>query len=131
MAVKPIEHAGVVLLPQVRDPETGRIDAGKLARALGVKKAQLARTLGVDRRLLSSKPTLPKIQKRAAILERALAILIDYLGDEKTARMWFHTPHPSLEGHTAWEVCENREAFPKGLEVVLRMVERVPEGIPS
>jgi len=131
MAIKPIEHAGVVLLPQVRDPETGRIDAGKLARALGVKKAQLARALGVDRRLLSKRPTLPKIQERAAMLEHALAILIDYLGDEETARMWFHTPHPSLEGRTAWEVCEKREAFPKGLEVVARMVERVPEGIPS
>ncbi len=131
MAVKPIEHAGIVLLPQVRDPETGRIHAGKLARALGVKKAQLARALGVDRRLISSKPAVAKIQKQAAILERALAILIDYLGDEETARMWFHTPHPSLEGRTAWEVCEDREAFPRGLEVVLHMVERVPEGVPS
>ena len=131
MAVKPVEHAGVVLLPQVRDPETGRIHAGKLARALGVRKAQLARALGVDRRLLSSKPTAPKIQQRAAVLERALAILVDYLGDEETARMWFHAPHPSLEGRTAWEVCEDREAFPRGLEVVSRMVERVPEGIPS
>jgi len=131
MAVKPVEHAGVWLLPEVHDPASGRIDAKKLARALGVKQSQLARALGVDRRVLSGKPTLPSIQKRAAKLERAFAILIDYFGDEASARAWFHSPNPSFDGHTAWEVCEDASQFPKGIEAVTNMIERVPNGIPS
>ncbi len=131
MAVRPVSHAGVWVLPGVRDPATGRIDAKKLARALGVKQAQLARALGVDRRVLASKPTLPKIQARAGLLERALAILVEYLGGEEVARAWFHAPNPELGGRTAWEVCEDPEGFPRGLETVVRMVERAPRGIPS
>ena len=131
MAVKPVEHAGAWLLPEVHDPATGRIDAKKLAAALGVKQAELARALRVDRRVLGSKPTLPKLQERAAMLERALAILIDYLGSVETARAWFQTPNPNLEDRTPWEVCENVEEFPKGLEAVVRMIARVPEGIPA
>jgi len=131
VALKPVNHADVWLLPEVRDPVTGRIDAKKLAKALGVKQAQLARALGVDRRVLASKPTLPRIQARAGMLERALAILVDYLGSEEAARAWFHAPNPNLEGRTAWEVCEDLKRYPQGLETVVRMVERVPRGIPS
>ncbi len=131
MAANPIEHAGTWLLPEVHDPATGRIDAKKLATVLGVKQAELARALKVDRRVLSNKPTLPKFQERAAMLERALAILIDYLGSVETARVWFQTPNPNLKNHTPWEACENVEEFPKGLEAVVRMVARAPEGIPA
>jgi len=131
MAVKPIEHAGTWLLPEVHDPATGRIDAKRLAAALGVKQAELARALNVDRRVLGNKPTLPMFQKRAAMLERSLAILIDYLGNVETARAWFQTPNPNLEDRTPWEVCEKTEEFPNGLEAVAHMVARVPEGIPA
>lgn len=131
MVVKPVEHAGAWLIPEVHDPATGRIDAKKLARMLGVKQAELARALKVDRRILGTKPTLPKFQKRAAMLERTLAILIDYLGSVEVARAWFQSPNPELEGHTPWEVCENVDEFPKGVEAVANMIGRVPEGIPS
>jgi len=131
MAVKPVEHAGAWLIPEVHDPATGRIDTKKLAKMLGVKQAQLARALGVDRRVLGTTPTLPKIQKRAAMLERTLAILIDYLGSVEVARAWFQTPNPNLGGRTPWEVCESAEEFPKGIEAVANMIARVPEGIPS
>ena len=119
------------MLPEVHDPATGRIDAKKLATVLGVKQAELARALKVDRRVLGNKPTLPKFQERAAMLERALAILIDYLGSVETTRAWFQTPNPNLENRTPWEVCENVEEFPKGLEAVVHMVARAPEGIPA
>ena len=119
------------MLPEVHDPATGRIDAKKLARVLGVKQAELARALKVDRRVLGNKPTLPKLQERAAMLGRALAILIDYLGSVETARAWFQTPNPNLENRTPWEVCENVEEFPKGLEAVVHMVTRAPEGTPA
>ncbi len=131
MAVKPVEHAGAWLLPEVHDPATGRIDAKKLAAVLGVKQAELARALRVDRRVLGSKPTLPKLQERAAMLERTLAILIDYLGSAEVARAWFQTPNPNLGDRTPWEVCEKTEEFPKGLEAVAHMIARVPEGIPA
>jgi len=131
MALKPLEHAGVWVLPEVRDAATGRVDAKKLAKALGVKQAQLARALGVDRRALAKNPTLASVQARAGMLERALAILTAYLGSEEAARAWFHAPNPHFEGRSAWEVCEDQETFPQGLETVVRMVERVPEGIPT
>ena len=131
MVVKPVEHAGAWLIPEVHDPATGRIDAKKLAEMLGVKQAELARALKVDRRILGTKPTLPKFQKRAAMLERTLAILIDYLGSVEVARAWFQSPNPELEGYTPWEVCENVDEFPKGVEAVANMIAAVPEGIPS
>ena len=131
MVVKPIEHAGAWLIPEVHDPNTGRIDAKKLAEVLGATQAGLARVLQVDRRVLANKPTMPKFQKRAAMLERTLAILIDYLGSAEVARAWFQTPNPNLGDRTPWEVCEKAEEFPKGLEAVAHMVARVPEGIPA
>ncbi len=129
--MKPIEHAGTWLVPEVHDPDTGRINAKRLARVLGVKQAELARVLKIDRRALGKNPTSPKLQKRAAILERTLAILIDYLGNVEVARAWLQTANPALGGHTPWEVCENVDEFPKGLEAVSNMVARVPEGVPQ
>lgn len=129
--MEPIEHAGTWHVPEVHDPDTGRIDAKRLANALGVKQAELARVLKVDRRVLGKNPTLSKLQKRAAILERTLAIQIDYLGSVEVARAWLQTANPALDGHTPWEACENVEEFPKGLEAVYHMVARAPEGVPQ
>ena len=131
MATGPMRHEDAWVLPEVRDPATGRIDARKLAKLLGVEQAQLARALGVDRRLLANEPTLPKLQRKAGLLERTFAILVAYLGSEAVARAWFHAPNLALEGRAAWEVCEDVEAFPQGVEAVARMVERTAEGIPS
>ena len=124
-------HEDAWVLPEVRDPATGRIDAKKLAQLLGVVQAQLARALGVDWRSLASEPTLPKLQRKAGLLERTFAILVTYLGSEAAARAWFHAPNPALEGWIAWEVCEDVEAFPQGVEAVARMVGRTAEGISS
>ena len=131
MTARPVEVAGVWIVPEVHDPATGRIDAKKLARALGVKQSELAQALQIDPRSLSRKPTLPKIQERARLLERAFALLIHLLGSEEVARAWLQAPNPNLGGRTAWEVCRDPEAYPKGLETVVRMLERVVEGIPS
>ncbi len=113
-------------MPEVRDPDTGRIDARKLARALGVRPAQLARALGVRRQLLSENPRSERIQAPAAKLEALVVEVVDMVGGLEQARMWLHTPTPIWGEKSTWRVIEEG-----GLEDVLAFVYALKEGLPA
>ena len=113
-------------LPEIRDPKTGRIHAGRLAEALGVKQAQLARALGVRRQLLSENPTSERFQAQAAKLETLLQEVAAMVGDLPRARMWLHTPTPIWNEKSTWQVIEEG-----GIEDALSFVLALKEGIPS
>ena len=113
-------------LPEIRDPKSGRIHAGRLAEVLGVRPAQLARALGVRRQLLSENPTSDRIQVKAAKIETLLLEVAGMVGDLAQARMWLHTPTPIWDEKSTWQVIEEG-----GLEDALSFVFALKEGIPS
>jgi len=107
--------------------ERGLIDARLVARFLGVSVSQVGRAVGVSRQLLYRHPDAPKIQPRAAELERILADLIAIYGSEEAARAWLKTPTPIFGGRSAWELIQNE---PHGLTAVRMVVENLKEGNP-
>ena len=107
--------------------ERGRIDARRVAEFLQVSVNQVARAVGTSRQLLYRHPDAPKIQARAAALERILADLILLYGSEEAARAWLKTPSPVFGNRSAWELIQ---AEPRGLEAVGMVVENLKEGVP-
>ncbi len=107
--------------------ERGRIDARRVAEFLQVSVHQVARAVGASCQLLYQYPDAPKIQVRAAELERILATLVELYGSEEAARAWLKTPSPLFGGKSAWELIQTE---PKGLEAVGMVVENLKEGIP-
>ena len=107
--------------------ERGRIDARRVAEFLQVSVQQVDRAVGAGRQLLYQYPDAPKIQARAAELERILAGLIELYGSEEAARAWLKTPSPLFGGKSAWELIQTE---PQGLEAVAMVVENLKEGIP-
>jgi len=107
--------------------ERGRIDARRIAEFLQVSVPQVARAVGASHQLLYRYPDAPKIQARAAELERILANLIELYGGKEVARAWLKTPSPLFGGKSAWELIQTE---PQGLEAVGMVVENLKEGIP-
>jgi len=107
--------------------ERGMIDARRLADFLKVSIHQVARAVGASRQLLYRHPDAPKIQARAAELERILADLLALYGGEEAARAWIKTPSPVFGGKSAWALIMSE---PRGLEAVRMVVENLKEGVP-
>ena len=107
--------------------ERGLIDARRLASVLGVSVNQVARAVRVSRQLLYRHPDAPKIQSRAAALERILADLTQIYGSEEAARAWLKTPSPLFGERSAWDLIQEE---PNGLEAVQMVVENLKRGVP-
>jgi hypothetical protein len=111
--------------PRLRDPRSGRFDAKRIAAALGISRARLARGVGVSQQALSAKPDSPRAQAGLLPVARVLAGLDELLPADQQ-RMWLNTPRESFSGSTplAWMEQGNAAA-------VARTVEAALEGDPG
>ena len=79
----------------------GRIDAKKLAGAIDVTLAELARILCVKPKSLTESPTSRKIQEPAIKLVAMMNDVADFVQEKKFALYWLRTPQRELGDHTA------------------------------
>jgi len=77
---------------------TGRLDAARVARTMGLTLSQVARAIGVTPSALSKRPAAGAAQAGLRELESAWAMLLDMLGGEELARAWLHAGHPDFSG---------------------------------
>jgi len=104
--------------PDLRAP-TGRLDAIKIAKQLGVPLARLATVAGVSRQALSQTPDSPGIQIALNPIARALHVLDRSLHPDDQ-RKWLRASHADLEGKTPLDTIMSGNA-----DAVARLLENM------
>jgi len=84
------------IVPEFHNPRTGRLDAGRIARSLGIPVSALARAVGVTASALSKRATARAAQEGLRKVEWVWATLRRMLGSDAAARAWLNAPHPDL-----------------------------------
>ena len=120
------QTAGVrVVLPELHDEATGRVDAQKVADYLGVPLKRLAGGLEINYKTAHRNPAAEAFQGALRPVKRSLEILDEFFRKPELVRAWVHTPHPDLDGSTALEtILENRA------EAVRTILENALAGVP-
>lgn len=114
-----------VVLPQLHDKRTGRIDAQKLADYMGVPLKRLAEGLHLNYKAIHRNPSAEAFQSALKPVKRSMEILQEFFQKPETVRVWLNTSHPDLGGQTALELilADNANA-------VLRVLENAAAGVP-
>jgi DNA-binding response OmpR family regulator len=115
-----------VELPQLHDPNSGRIHAGRVAEFLDVPLRRLAFALNANYKQVHKTPDAVALQEGLIPIKRSLVILSAVLGDPGTVRAWLNSPHPDLGSKTPLTVI--LEGHAGALRAVL---ENAVAGIPS
>jgi uncharacterized protein (DUF2384 family) len=94
------------VLDAVYDPGLPGLSPERIAAALHVPLAEIARVTDVHRNTLARSPGSPKVQARLGEMMRILSDAADLLGgDLAKAAIWFrHQPLAGFEGQTAEEL---------------------------
>lgn len=91
----PIEEQ---VVEEFHDPETGRLDAARVAEAYGVSLSTLASALGVTQSALSKRTTALAAQPGLRHLEFAWAVLLDAVESPERVRAWLNAQRSDLDG---------------------------------
>jgi hypothetical protein len=114
-----------VVLPELHDEASGRIDAQKLAVYLGVPLKRLAEGLQLNYKAVHRNPSAETFQPALKPVKRSAEILHDFFHKPETVRVWLNTSHPDLGGRTALEMILAKQA-----NAVLRILENAAAGVP-
>ena len=101
-----------VILPELHDENTGRIDARKVAEFMGVPLKPLAEGLGLNYKAVHRNPSAGGFQEALRPVKRSLEILHEFFGPKETIRIWLNTPHPDLDGTTSLETILRARRLP-------------------
>lgn len=101
-----------LILPQLHDKRTGRIDAQKVADFIAVPMKRLAEGLGLNYKAVHRDPSGAAFQEVLRPVKRTLEILAQaFKNDAPTIRAWLNTPHPMLDGSTSLEMILEGKAY--------------------
>lgn len=114
-----------VVLPELHDEATGRVDAQKVADYLGVPLKRLAEGLEINYKSAHRNPAADAFQGVLRPVKRSLEILDGFFRKPELVRAWLHTPHPDLDGSTALETILEDKA-----EAVCTILENALAGVP-
>lgn len=108
--------------PALRDWKTGRLDAGRIAAALGVPVSRLAAVAGVTQQALSRRPDSPGAQAGLQPVARVISALGELLPAGHT-QMWLNTPLRKLGGESPLAMILGGRA-----DELARVMERALDG---
>ena len=114
-----------LVLPELHDEQTGRVDARKVADYLGIPLKRFAEGLGLSYKTVHHNPSAQAIQDALQPVKRSLDILADFFGQPARVRAWLDTPHPDLDNHTALATILDNQA-----EAVCTILENALAGVP-
>ncbi len=114
-----------VILPELHDAASGRIDAQKVADFMGVPLKQLSEGLGLYYKAVHRSPSAAGFQQALRPVKRSLELLHKFFGPVETIRAWLNTPHPDLDGTSALETILDGKA-----DAVALVLENAWNGIP-
>jgi hypothetical protein len=115
-----------MLLSELHDSDTGRIDAVEVAAFLRIPLKQFAEALGKKYTTVHKTPSGPALQPTLRSIKRSLEILERVFEDRSVILAWLNDPRPELGRRTPLEVILAGRS-----QVVEDMLESALMGIPS
>lgn len=106
-----------VVLPELHDPNTGRLNAEKIAGYLGIPLSKLASGLKVNYGTVHKTPSAESLQSALRPVKRSLEILTEVVGGRETVLAWLNSPHPDLDKKTPLQLIQEGRA--EELEAIL------------
>ncbi len=86
-------------VPELRNDESGRLDANKIAEVFGLTMADMAVSIGRPRTTIIKTPDCTKLQVKLRDFERIAGGLLTITGSIKGLKMWLNSPAPNLDNH--------------------------------
>jgi len=114
------------LHPELHNPDSGRIDATRVAGFFGLSLAKLAKALGRSPQSVHKTPDSARLQKGLGLFLRIAAGLTAFLGSEGDGRIWLNTPNPDLDNTRPLELIEEGQG-----EIVAELLEDALLGHPG
>lgn len=111
---------------ELHDPDTGRLDARRIADYLGVSLSRIAGAIGRRYQSVHKSPSAESLQEVLAPLARIIEVLQQMLGERSSVLIWLNRPHPDLGGRQPLQTI--LEGHPDAVETLL---ENSLQGIPS
>jgi len=115
----------IIVLPELHDKASGRINAQKVADFMGVPLKRLAEALDMNYKAVHRNPSAESFQPALQPVKRILQLLYEFFPKPESIRIWINTPHPELNGQTALEAI-----LAKKSKAVLIILENAAAGIP-
>lgn len=115
-----------IVLPELHDQATGRLDARRIAEYLDVPLTALAAALGKKYQAVYKTPAAPSLQEGLIPIKASLDVLDYLIGDRSTIRMWLNCPHLDLGMRTPIQLILDGHA-----NAVRGMLANALAGIPS
>lgn len=84
----------------LHDPETGRLDAKRIAEYLALPLSTLANGLGRSVAAVHKSPASLPLQEKLAPIAWTIGALSLVLRSRDNLLTWLNSPHPDLDGHT-------------------------------
>ncbi len=113
-------------LVEGHNPQSGRFDAIRLAKVLGLSVPEMAQMLGYTPRGLRANPDSNKLQGTLGALVGLVIRLLEELdGSMENVRIWLHAPHPDLGGLPPYKTMEKGN-----FEAVQTLIVAMEEGTP-
>lgn len=121
-------HAALdVPLAELHDPDTGRIDAKRVAEFLAIPLTRLAIAIGANYPTVHKTPAAPGLQNSLRPIKRAIELVSELTRTPADARAWLNNPHPDLGRRRT-----PMEAILKGkADALVTLLENALAGIPS
>jgi DNA-binding protein HU-beta len=91
----------------LHDPDTGRVDAVRVARYLNENLVFVATALGRNYSTVVKTPAAVPMQERLRDFKRIIEVLEHVLGSAESMRIWMNTPHPDLDDETPRDVIQS------------------------
>jgi Protein of unknown function (DUF2384) len=106
-------HTLFVTDPGLFNPESGRLDAARIARELNVTVSMIAEAIGRKAPGVRKHPDASSLQGELRRIYRIWVALVDlYAGDKKHARIFLNAPNRNLENRAPIEFIENGDLAP-------------------
>jgi hypothetical protein len=116
MPVEVILMATAVMVsadPALFNPESGRLDAARIAREIHLPVSALAEAIGKKAPSVRKHPDASSLQPELRRVYRIWVTLIDlFAGDKGSARIFLNAPNRNLDNQAPIEFIENADLAP-------------------
>ena len=108
MSLAPPSHS--IALPELFNPQTHRLDAGRIANALSLPVGSVATAIGRKAEGVRKRPDAESLQTELGRLYRIWAGIVElYAGDQTNASIFLNAPNPHMENKTPLEFIKSGE----------------------